>query len=107
MCHGATDTTLYQSTEKHSYTKISKALAKAVEEFGIVITSYEFVRSDVLAFQSVMWNYVILDEGQKIKNPLSQTHQAILALRARHRLILTGTPMQNNLTELWSLFDFV
>jgi SNF2 family DNA or RNA helicase len=65
---------------------------------GIVITSYEFLRSDVLSFQSKGgWMYIILDEAQKIKNCDSLVHKAVMALSAHHRLILSGTPMQNNL----------
>jgi DNA excision repair protein ERCC-6 len=50
---------------------------------------------------------VILDEGQKIKNHKSQGYQAAVGLQACHRLVLSGTPMQNNLTELWALFSYV
>lgn len=51
--------------------------------------------------------YIILDEAQKIKNCDSLVHKAVMALSAHHRLILSGTPMQNNLQELWSLFNFI
>jgi non-specific serine/threonine protein kinase len=74
---------------------------------GLVITSYEFLRTEVELFQRRQWFYIILDEAQKIKNSLSLTHQSTTSLQAYHRLILSGTPMQNNLGELWSLFNFV
>ena len=54
----------------------------------------------------VSWLAVILDEGQYIKNPSSQTAQAARALRARHRLVLSGTPIENRLLDLWSLMSF-
>lgn len=53
------------------------------------------------------WHYVILDEGHKIRNPESQIANTVKQLRTPHRLILSGSPMQNNLKELWSLFDFI
>src|SRR5262249_50424443 len=58
-------------------------------------------------FESLELYYVVLDEAQAIKNPRSQAAQAVRALNARHRLCLTGTPVENNLEELWSLFDFL
>lgn len=53
------------------------------------------------------WHYVILDEGHKIRNPDSQITTTVKLLKTPHRLILSGSPMQNNLKELWSLFDFI
>lgn len=52
------------------------------------------------------WHYLILDEGHKIRNPSAKISVAVKAIRTPHRLMLTGSPMQNNLQELWSLFDF-
>ena len=53
------------------------------------------------------WHYVVLDEGHKIRNPESQATLALKDLPTPHRLILSGSPMQNNLKELWSLIDFI
>ena len=53
------------------------------------------------------WHYVILDEGHKIRNPDAQTTLACKRFRTPHRIILSGSPIQNNLKELWSLFDFI
>lgn len=53
------------------------------------------------------WHYIILDEGHKIRNPDAQATLAVKQFRTPHRLILSGSPIQNNLRELWSLFDFV
>ena len=75
-----------------------------------MITSYEYLRSDIEIFQrrdKGGWFYVILDEAQKIKNTESQINKAIMTISSQNRLILSGTPMQNNLQELWSLFHFV
>lgn len=52
------------------------------------------------------WHYIVLDEGHKIRNPTAKVSIATKQIRTPHRLLLTGSPMQNNLTELWSLFDF-
>ncbi|CDW73791.1 dna repair protein rhp26 [Stylonychia lemnae] len=84
-----------------------KVLKEAIINNGIVIISYEFLRTEVELFQRKQWYYIILDEAQKIKNSFSLTHQAAISIQADHKLILSGTPIQNNLQELWSLFHFV
>lgn len=76
-------------------------------EYNVIITSYDVVRNDVDYVGRTAWNYVILDEGHVIKNGRTKTTQAIKSLQAQHRLILSGTPIQNSVLELWSLFDFL
>ena len=73
----------------------------------VVLTTYAMVRNDVKDFCEQKFHYVILDESQNIKNVSSQTTQAITLLHAKHRLALSGTPIENNLTELYSLFRFL
>jgi superfamily II DNA or RNA helicase len=73
----------------------------------LLVTSYSILRRDVEAYRSAEFALVILDEAQHIKNRSSQNAQAAKALRARHRLILTGTPLENSILDLWSLFDFL
>ncbi|KAL3319444.1 btaf1 RNA polymerase II, B-TFIID transcription factor-associated, 170kDa [Cichlidogyrus casuarinus] len=73
----------------------------------LVIASYENIRSNTEFFPSVHWNYLILDEGHMIKNAKTKLSMRLHALKARHRLILTGTPVQNYVGELWSLFKFL
>jgi superfamily II DNA or RNA helicase len=73
----------------------------------VVITTYPVLTRDRELLAAQPFHLVILDEAQAIKNNRSQTHRAVCALEARHRLCLTGTPMENNLGEIWSLFDFV
>lgn len=75
--------------------------------YNLVIASYDIVRNDIEFFSSLHWNYCILDEGHVIKNGKTKLSKAIKSLPANHRLILTGTPIQNNVLELWSLFDFL
>lgn len=73
----------------------------------VVIASYDILRNDVAVFKGIPFLYCILDEGHIIKNAKSKTSQAVKVLTAEHRLILTGTPIQNNVVELWALFDFL
>ena len=73
----------------------------------LIITSYALIRRDIEDYLKYSFNYCILDEAQHIKNPLSQAAKAVKQLSSEHRLALTGTPMENNLTELWSVFDFI
>jgi len=73
----------------------------------VVITSYEICRNEVELLGKIQWNYCVLDEGHLIKNPAAKTTIAVKQLKSNHRLILSGTPIQNNVLELWSLFDFL
>ncbi|KAL2769949.1 DNA excision repair protein ERCC-6 isoform 2 [Daubentonia madagascariensis] len=74
---------------------------------GILITSYSYIRLMQDDISRYDWHYVILDEGHKIRNPNAAVTLACKQFRTPHRIILSGSPMQNNLRELWSLFDFV
>ncbi|XP_069609142.1 DNA excision repair protein ERCC-6 isoform X1 [Ranitomeya imitator] len=74
---------------------------------GVLITSYSNVRLMQEELLRYHWHYIILDEGHKIRNPNAHVTMACKQFRTPHRLILSGSPMQNNLRELWSLFDFV
>lgn len=73
----------------------------------IVLTTYAMVRNDLKKFHAIDWEYIILDESQNIKNLAAQTTKSILALKGKHKLALSGTPMENNLSELYSLFLFL
>ncbi len=72
----------------------------------VIITSYPLIRRDIDDYATTDFRYCILDEAQHIKNPDSQNAKAAKLIRAEKRFALTGTPMENNLTELWSIFDF-
>lgn len=76
-------------------------------KYKLVVASYDIVRKDIEFFESVQWNYCILDEGHVIKNGKTKNAKAVKKLRSHHRLILSGTPVQNDVLELWSLFDFL
>ncbi|RSK48030.1 DEAD/DEAH box helicase [Hymenobacter rigui] len=83
---------------------------KNVEQFAdydVVLTSYGIVRLDAELLKTYKFDYVILDESQAIKNPGSTTSQAVRGLHSRHRLILTGTPVENSTMDLWSQMSFI
>lgn len=84
-----------------------KSLFKEIANHDIIITSYALVRRDVEKLKKINFRYVILDESQNIKNALSQTAQAVKRLNSNHKLALSGTPIENKLEELWSVFDFL
>lgn len=75
--------------------------------YHVCITSYHMVVQDATIFRRQRWSYLVLDEAQHIKNFQSQKWQTLLTFHSRHRLLLTGTPLQNTLIELWSLLHFL
>ena len=78
-----------------------------LEDADVVVTSYALLRRDEELLKEIDWRYVIVDEAQQIKNPLSATARAAKRLRSDRRLALSGTPIENRLSEIWSIFDFV
>lgn len=94
-----------------SKTERTRNLEKIQRKNGIVITSYQMLINNWKQLaschgQDFVWDYIILDEAHKIKCPSNKTTKCVYAIPAKHRLLLTGTPLQNNLQEMWSLFDF-
>ncbi|ROT35575.1 hypothetical protein SODALDRAFT_337521 [Sodiomyces alkalinus F11] len=75
--------------------------------FHVCVTSYQLVVSDVAYFQKMRWQYMILDEAQAIKSSQSSRWKSLLNFHCRNRLLLTGTPIQNNMQELWALLHFI
>ena len=82
-------------------------LFKEIPNYDIVITSYALIRRDIAKLRKFNFRCIILDESQNIKNATSQTAQAVKTLNGTHRLALSGTPIENKLEELWSVFDFL
>jgi helicase SWR1 len=79
----------------------------APHAFQVCITSYQIAIADQAIFRRRQWQYLILDEAHNIKNFRSQRWQTLLGFKSERRLLLTGTPLQNNLMELWSLMYFL
>ncbi|KAJ3365329.1 putative DNA helicase ino80 [Allomyces arbusculus] len=73
----------------------------------VVVTSYQYAISDLKYLQAVEWEYMILDEAQAIKSSMSMRWNALLQVKSRNRLLLTGTPVQNSMKELWALLHFI
>lgn len=90
----------YTGLERH-------ALREEFPRRDIILTTYGTLRRDIAELQAVEFDYAVLDEAQTIKNASSQVAKACRLLRARHRLALSGTPIENHLGDLWSIFEFL
>lgn len=84
-----------------------KDMRKTLKKHNVVITSYQIAVSDEAIISKIKWQYMILDEAQAIKSINSQRWKILLGFKSRSRLLLTGTPIQNNMQELWSLLHFI
>lgn len=82
-------------------------LFEQVATSDIVVTSYALIRRDAEKYREIEFDTVVLDEAQHIKNRQTQNAQAVKSVRAQHRLVLTGTPLENSVLDLWSIFDFL
>ncbi|MGB8702864.1 MAG: DEAD/DEAH box helicase [Thermosynechococcaceae cyanobacterium] len=95
---------VHHGTERAKDTKEFQAMA---QQNQVVITSFTLIRKDLKLIESVAWHRIVLDEAQNIKNPKAEQTKSILKLSAPHRLALTGTPVENRLLDLWSIFNFL
>jgi len=86
---------------------LGEAFTSQIQEADIVLTSYPLLARDRDTLTEVDWSLVVLDEAQNIKNSSTKQAQAARALRSEGRIALTGTPVENRLTELWSIFQFI
>lgn len=96
-------TYLYTGTKRLK----SKEVGKILRHYHIVLTSYGILRNDIDYLKNYTFHYVILDESQYVKNPNSKIYDAISEIQAQHRLVLTGTPIENSLVDLWAQMNFV
>ncbi len=80
---------------------------KLFDKYDIVLSSYGLVRNDIGILKEYEYKFIILDESQTIKNPTSKTYKAIMELNAAYRMVLTGTPIENSLTDLWAQMNFI
>lgn len=99
------------SLKVYKYVGIGRKKAVSPEKilsfYDIILTTYGTVRNDIKMLRGMEFFYVVLDESQFIKNAESKTYKAIVQLRAQHRLVLTGTPIENSLSDLWSQMNFL
>ena len=93
--------------EHGTYSRAEMIHRIAKSPSGVLITTYDHMRICKKELLSVRWGYVVLDEGHKIRNPDAEVTLTAKQLPTVHRLIMSGSPIQNRLVELWSLFDFV
>src|SRR6266704_2627672 len=87
--------------------KDKRAFAETCQTHDVILTSFALARLDEKLLQSLKWHRVVVDEAQNIKNPQAAQTRAILKLAAPHRLALTGTPVENRMRDLWSIFNFL
>lgn len=95
-------TMIVEGTPEERMAQINQA-----SSYQVVITSYPLIRRDVEHYNQYEFHTMFIDEGQFIKNPQSQNAKSVKQIHARHKFALTGTPIENSLSELWSLFDFI
>ncbi|HWP98086.1 MAG TPA: DEAD/DEAH box helicase [Syntrophomonadaceae bacterium] len=84
-----------------------KEALQSLNSYDLIVTSYALIKRDLAFYQDITFKYCILDEAQNIKNPNTQAAKAVKQIQASARFALTGTPIENSLTELWSIFDFL
>jgi SNF2 family DNA or RNA helicase len=84
-----------------------KKLIEGINDYDVILTSYSLLQKDIEHYQAHKFAFCILDEAQHIKNRSTRNAKSVKIINAAHRLILTGTPIENSLDELWSLFDFL
>ncbi|XP_034952159.1 lymphoid-specific helicase-like isoform X2 [Chelonus insularis] len=84
-----------------------KALSNGYKTLPVIVTTYQVALADIHRLRKHNWRYIVIDEGHRLKNHQAQLSQAVRTLKSISRLILTGTPLQNNLAELWALLNFL
>jgi SNF2 family DNA or RNA helicase len=85
----------------------SKFIKSKVNKYDLIISSYGTVRNDIDIFSQIEFDSIVLDESQAIKNPGSQTSVSVNKLKAKHKIVMTGTPVENSIMDLWSQINFV
>ena len=96
------------SNDKKEREKMKRRMLDEMHTYDVVLTTYEYLLAKDLKYatsSAIYWKLLVLDEGHRVKCPTSQISQAVKRMRAECTLLLTGTPLQNNLTELWALLN--
>ena len=88
-------------------TRLNQRLLAQMTKFNVLLTSYEMLRDDPELFRSIPWRVCVVDEAHRLKNKDSAMAMDLRALRPEYTLMLTGTPLQNNTTELWALMSLI
>ncbi|POS84328.1 hypothetical protein EPUL_006809 [Erysiphe pulchra] len=96
-----------KSAKKKSSTRVKRIVDQIIQKGHVLITTYAGLQTYANTLLDVDWGYAVLDEGHKIRNPNTAVTIYCKELKTPNRIIISGTPMQNNLVELWSLFDFI
>ncbi len=82
-------------------------LIYSCQDYDVVLTSYDYLRRDISLYENINFHTIVLDEAQNIKNPKTRNAMSVKKLKGKQRFALTGTPIENSLAELWSIFDFL
>ncbi|MCB7062362.1 DEAD/DEAH box helicase [Enterocloster citroniae] len=84
-----------------------KAVIRSRDRFNVLVTSYDLLKRDMACYQEIRFRYQVIDEAQYIKNAATQSAKAVKSIDVKTRFALTGTPVENRLSELWSIFDYL
>ena len=87
-------------------TKLRQNIVEEVNNYDVILTTYGTLKNDIEKYEQISFDFCIIDEAQYIKNPISTNSKVVKKINAKVRFALTGTPIENNLLELWSIFDF-
>lgn len=86
---------------------VRENLVKDIENYDVIVTTYDYIRQDEELYKDIQFESFIIDEAQYIKNPTTKTAKTVKGIQSFHRIALSGTPIENRLSELWSIFDFL
>lgn len=91
----------------HGTKTVRENIINNLKEYDMILTTYGTLRNNIQNYNDIEFDYIFIDEAQNIKNPTAQISKVVKEIKAKVRFALTGTPIENNLTELWSIFDFI
>lgn len=106
--HGNTDArNIIRNYEWHYLDKDEKPKHKSMFKFNVIVTTYEMILTDTDVFKNIFWKYIVIDEAHRLKNKTSRVLNEFSNFKYDHLLLLTGTPIQNNTQELWTLMNLL
>lgn len=91
----------------HGTKKEREKIINNIDEHNVLLTTYGTLRNDLEVYEKIEFDYCVIDEAQNIKNPVAMSTDAVKSINSKMKFALTGTPIENNLNELWSIFDFI